>query len=155
TPGATCALTTSRPSCARPSNPWKVTVISRSDDLATGQPGRQEVVTAGGAGWIVAWNGGRSVVVALSLEEVQGSLPRPRRVEDPEVRGPEDRVVGALSDEVELRCTLELRAVREVVGVAVTVLRGHRREEGAVLGREVHEARVRVPDHQRLGRLRL
>src|SRR5205807_2440915 len=155
TPGATRAATTTRPSCARPSKPRYVIVICRRAERATGQPGRQEVVTAGGAGWIAAWNGGRSVVVAGSLEEVQGSLPRLRRVEDAEVRRPEDRVVRALPDQVDLLRPLELRAVREVVRIAVAVLGRHGREERPVLRREIDEARVRVPDHERLRRLRL
>jgi hypothetical protein len=52
-------------------------VIRRNDARATGQPVRQEVVTGGGAGWIVAWNGGRSVIIAGSPEDVAGKPATP------------------------------------------------------------------------------
>src|SRR5512132_2461117 len=72
-------------------------------------------------------------------------------MEDAEMRRAEHRVVQPLPGEVDLLCALKLRALREVVWLAVVVLRRYRPED-TVLHGEVDEALVRVADDERARR---
>ena len=67
------------------------------------------------------------------------------------MRRAEERVVDALSGQVDVPGALEARALREVVRPAEAILGGNRREN-AVHEREVDEARVGVADRQGVGR---
>ncbi len=93
------------------------------------------------------------VLVLVAHHEVVRELLRLRRREDAEM-GRTERIERALAGQADVRHPLpnERRARREVVRIAIPVLRRHGREERPVLRRDVDEVGVRVPERQVLRR---
>src|SRR5258708_2864328 len=84
-----------------------------------------------------------AVALVERAEETERCRPGPWRIEDSQVGGLEDGVEPALAGEVDGGRSLQASAAREVVRVAIAILRGHRREE-SVLRRDVDEIDVGV-----------
>src|SRR5262249_30383546 len=74
-------------------------------------------------------------------QEVEGALPRVRRVENPEVRRVQHAVKDALAGQVDLARAFDASALREVVGVALAILGRDRRQERPILLGKVDKAR--------------